>query len=86
MDMGKKLSVLNVYGPYSNRVEYWDTFFKLECIQNGLVVIGGDLNFTLGAFKIWGPVAQIDCLLGYFLRKLEEVGLLDIEPTKLSPT
>jgi hypothetical protein len=49
-------------------------------------VIGGDLNFTLGASEIWGLATQIDCLQGYFLRKLEEVGLLDIEPTKLSPT
>jgi hypothetical protein len=28
----------------------------------------------------------MDCLLGYFIIKLEFVGLLDIEPTKLTPT
>jgi hypothetical protein len=28
----------------------------------------------------------MDCLSGYFIRKLEVVGLLDIEPTKLTPT
>jgi hypothetical protein len=29
---------------------------------------------------------QVDCLSSYFIRKMEEVGLLDIEPTKLTPT
>jgi hypothetical protein len=57
----------------------------MECIHNGLVVVGGDLNFTMGAPKVWGPTMQVDCLLGYFIRKLE-VGLFDIEPTKPTPT
>jgi hypothetical protein len=67
-------------------VEYWDKIFQMDWIQHGLVVLGGDLNFTLGALEVWGPATQVDYLLGYFLKKIEEVGMLDIEPTKLSPT
>jgi hypothetical protein len=50
------------------------------------VVVGGDLNFIMGVSEIWGIAAQEDCLLRLFLKKLEEVGLLDVEPTKLTPT
>jgi hypothetical protein len=48
LDMGKDITIMNVCGPYMDRVEQWDNFFNMECIQNGLVVVGGDLNFTLG--------------------------------------
>jgi len=58
----------------------------MEWIQNGLVVVGGDLNFTLGASKFWGLIAQVDFLFGYFIKKMEQVGLLDIERTKITPT
>jgi hypothetical protein len=60
--------------------------FHMDWLQVGLVVVGGDLNFTLGASKIWGPTTQVDCLASYFIKKLEEVGLLDVELAKLSPT
>jgi hypothetical protein len=56
--------------------------FKMDCCDKG----GGDLNFTLGASKVWGIVTQLDPLSRYFIRKLEETCLLDIEPSKLSPT
>jgi hypothetical protein len=49
-------------------------------------VIGRDLNFKLEASKLWEPTAQTDHVSRYFLRKLEEVGMLYIEPTKLYPT
>jgi hypothetical protein len=58
----------------------------MKCIQNGLIMIGGDLNFTLGASEIWGLVALVDYLLVYILIKMEEVGLLYIETAELTPT
>jgi len=42
----------------------------------------GDLNFTLGASEVCVLAAHVDFLYGYFIKKLEEVGLLDIEPVK----
>jgi hypothetical protein len=86
LDLGKEITLLNVYGPYMDRVDYWDRFFQMDWIHFGLVVVGGDLNFTLGALEFWGHVAQVDYLSGYFIKKMEEVGLLDVEPTKLTPT
>jgi len=40
------------------------------------MVIGGDINFTLGALKIEGLDAHMDSLFGYSIRKLEDLGLL----------
>jgi hypothetical protein len=40
----------------------------------------------MGDLEIWGLATQMDCLSNYFVKKLEEVGSLDIEPAKLSPT
>ena len=50
------------------------------------MVVGGDLNFTLGQNEIWGPHAHADPLEGFFLQRLVEKNLLDIEPVKLKPT
>ena len=49
-------------------------------------MLGGDLNLSLGHNEVWGPHAQVDSLAVYFVQKLTEKGLLDIEPVKLKPT
>jgi len=77
---------LNAYGPYIDIVNYWDRLFNKNWLLFGLVVVGGDLKITLGALEIWGPSSQKDYLSSYFLKKMEEVELLDVEPTKLTPT
>jgi len=43
-----------------------------------MVVLRGDLNFSLGALEIWGPMAHLDSLSNFLIMNLEEVGLLDI--------
>jgi len=86
LDLEKEITLLNIYGPYMERLEYWDTIFSSEWFQKGLVIVWGDLNFTLGALEVWGLATQVDCMSSYFINKLEEVGLLDIEPTKLTST
>jgi len=63
-----------------DRVDYWDRFFQMDSIIYGLVVVGGDINFTLGASEFWGHATQVDYLSNYFIKKLEPI-LLDIEPT-----
>jgi len=84
MDMGKEIFILNIYGPYSDGVEYWEKLFNTERVHSGLVVIGRDINFSLGASKIWGLAAHMDCLLRHFIRNMEAMGVLDIEPSKLT--
>jgi len=85
-DLGICLKVINVYGPYLNRITFWDTFFQNPFLDEDMVVIGGDLNFSLGLSEVWGPHAHSDVLASYFNRKLMERNLIDVEPIKLKPS
>jgi hypothetical protein len=83
-DLGKDIIFLNIYGLYSNKIVLWNKVFNSNWICQDLTIIGGDLNFNFDSLEIWGPVTYVDCLLGYFMRKMEEVGLVDIELSKLN--
>ena len=48
LDHGDPIDVFNIYGPYINRIPFWDNIFQLDLFCGDLVVIGGDLNFSLG--------------------------------------
>ena len=50
------------------------------------MIIGGDLNFTLGAHEIWGPKARIDPSAPYFSNLLMDSKLIDLDPQLLNPT
>ena len=58
-------------------------YWKKTTLRSPNLVIGGELNFNLGAPKFWGPKAVLDPLAGYFLNLLESIGLLDIHPNSL---
>ena len=85
-ELGMSLLVVNVYGPYINRVPFWDSLLQNPLVTSDTVVMGGDFNLSLGHNEVWGPHAQVDSLAGYFVQKLVEKGLLDIEPVKIKPT
>lgn len=65
---------------------FWEAYFSLGCIKEERVVIGGDLNFTLSRVEVWGELARLDRLLEFFRHKIEDAGLVDVEPIKLVPT
>ena len=79
-------TVLNVNGLYLNRIPFWDNVFNNLLLRGDLAIIGGDLNFSLGQSKVWGPHACADLLTNYFTQELVERKYLDIEPMKLKPT
>ena len=85
-ELGFILTVINVYGPYLNRGLFWDDLLKHPLVTGDSLVMGGDLNFSLGHNEVWGPRARADSLTDFFVQKLVEKGLLDIEPVKLRPT
>ena len=66
-ELGISLSVVNVYGPYNNRVPFWDSLLQIPLVNGDSVVMGGDFNFSLGHNEVWGPHAQVDSLAGYFV-------------------
>eukprot|EP01018_Ginkgo_biloba_P006122 Gb_38546 [translate_table: standard] len=85
-ELGEEFFFLNVYGPYADRMDFWDRFLANPFLRENNVILGGDSNFMLSNAGIWGSSAHSNPLSSYFLKKLEVVGLVDVEPTKLSPT
>ena len=68
------------------RIPFWDSLLGNPLLKGDSVILGGDLNFSLGQSEVWGSHAQTDLLIGYFTQKLEENLLLDIEPIKMKTT
>jgi len=85
-DIGEEITLLNIYGPYQDRIPFWEKVFSLECLKNDTVIIGGDLNFSLGHSEVWGPQARVDNLTDFFTHRLMNLNLLDIEPIRVKPT
>jgi exonuclease III len=85
-ELEESLHIVNIYGPCHNRGSYWDTLFSKSFLKEKLLILGGDLNFSLGFKEVWGTHARSDPLSSYFTQKLEELNFLDIEPVKFKPT
>jgi len=56
------LKVIIVDGPYVGQVLFWESLLNKSCMQLKDIILGGDLNFSLGAVEIWGPKALSDPL------------------------
>ena len=80
------LTILNIYGMYSNRVDFWDSFKNSRMSKEENLIIGGDLNFTLGANESWGPKERMNPLAPYFSNLLMELELIDLDTQNLKPT
>lgn len=55
-------------------------------LQPDNIILGGDLNFSLGLSESWGHHAQVDPLLVFFENLLDLHNLIDIPSAKLVPT
>jgi hypothetical protein len=42
------LKILNVYGPHTDMILFWNSLFNKELLKSENLIIGGDLNFSLG--------------------------------------
>ena len=50
------------------------------------MIIGGDLDFTLGAHEIWGPKVRTYPLAIFFNNLLQNLKLIDLDPQKSKPS
>ena len=66
-EIGKTLTIINIYGPYLNRVSFWESLLNLDFFEDTEIILGGDFNLSLGASEIWGPRAVPDVLENYFI-------------------
>ena len=65
--LGEFFTVCNVYGPYLNRIPFRDSLLNNPLLRGDLVILGGDLNFSLGQAESCGPHSRADSLTGFFL-------------------
>ena len=86
IELQLKFCFLNIYGPYVEREGFWNNL--LEHVSNNCskIILGGDLNFSLGLSEIWGDRARSDGLSDFFTKLLDDHGLMDIVPSLISPT
>jgi hypothetical protein len=56
----------------------------MDIMNQENTIHGGDLNFSLGRDEIWGSISQVDPLSYFFIQRMEENILLDIERIKLN--
>lgn len=78
--MGFSLPLLNPYGPYEGKEQFWNNLCALNCLQCENLIIVGDLNLTIHREEIWGPNAREERLANFFVDKFEIEGWVDLEP------
>lgn len=78
--------LIKCYGPYSQRKRFWEIVGMDDTIKCQIVVLGGDLNFTVSTREVWGENAHLDPSSPFFLDFFRENGLVDIEPVDFNPT
>jgi hypothetical protein len=65
-DMGRCFMVLNVYGPTQDRIPFWENLLNKYFLKNEDLILGGDLNYSLGMAESWGQRAHPRLPLGFF--------------------
>jgi hypothetical protein len=53
-DLGFSFNILNIYGPYSYRINYWGQLAHSRALSESHMLIDNDLNLTLSLREIWG--------------------------------
>jgi hypothetical protein len=79
------IHILNIYGPYQNKKPFWDSLLSKSFFKE-LLILGGDLNLSLGPSEVWGDSARPDPLADFFCQKFVECRLTDLDPILLKPT
>jgi hypothetical protein len=62
-DLGRCFMILNVYGPSQERIQFWDNLLNKSFLKKEDLILGGDLNFSLGTTESWGQRAIPDALI-----------------------
>ena len=86
IEVNLDICVVNIYGPYSDKEGFWRNLFDLICHKGEKLILGGDLNFSLGFCEIWGNRARLDPLSDFFTKSLENYDLVDVVPSVMLPT
>jgi hypothetical protein len=80
------ISLLNVYGPCTERIFFWDKVASRGILNYTNLIVAGDLNLTTTVGEIWGDSATQDPLAGYFNTLFQAHALIDFPLDVLVPT
>lgn len=80
------LTILNIYGSCQGRIPFWNGLMENSLVKNNYMVMGGDLNFSLGRAEARGPAAREDPQSDFFLNLLTSNNLIEANLIKLKPT
>jgi endonuclease/exonuclease/phosphatase family metal-dependent hydrolase len=85
-ELKRQLTFLNVYGPCTDRRNFWQKIKERDLLSQENLIMAGDFNFTLAEGEIWGSSRTTDPLVPFLKSLFTEAGLLDIKPEILVPT
>jgi hypothetical protein len=85
-ETGSEVTILNLYGPYRERAPFWEALGHKSFLKSENLILGGDLNFSLGEVESWGPRARLDPLTYFFNHMLRRMKLIDIPPIRRCST
>eukprot|EP00253_Pinus_taeda_P010718 PITA_10718 len=85
-ELSKTLRIVNVYGPCYQREHFWHHLLNLSLLAPDHIIIGGDLNFSLGFSESWGSSAQVDAITGHMTNLMEQTNFIDVPMHKPLPT
>jgi hypothetical protein len=57
--------------------------FTKKLLNTELLILGGNLNFSLGEVESWGPNAHLDNQAAYFRHLIDSKGIIDVAPPKM---
>ena len=86
LELKLDVCLANIYGPYIDKDFFWKKLLEMDCMKCEKLILGGDLNFSMGLSEIWGFRARSDSLSDFFTKILETYGLVNITPTVMLPT
>jgi len=78
--------IINLYGPYENKINFWNGVTNLGVLNSHNIILGGDLNFTLSLKEVWGAHLHQDPHESFFSHWIEKNHLIDLAPQKNSQT
>eukprot|EP00253_Pinus_taeda_P019311 PITA_19311 len=85
-ELGFPLLIINIYGPCQGRESFWNDLLSKSLLKDRSLILGGDLNFSLGNAEAWGPSAREDPLSDFFSNSLLSHNLIDLNLIKAKPT
>eukprot|EP00253_Pinus_taeda_P034846 PITA_34846 len=85
-ELRTEIRTINIYGPCYHRENFWERILATNIFQSDNIILGGDLNCSLGYSKSWGHHAQANPLVVFFEQLVDLHNLIDIPSANLAPT